>query len=843
MQYTINNLDPQVLFDNVPSQLKMYRQFVLWKHEERHGKLTKIPYRAETLNDTFLPASSTDPSTWSDFVKTKGRYISHNHSQQFSGIGFVFSADDPFTGIDIDNCLDQNGTLAKWAQPVIDLFMPTYCEISPSGTGLKLWIEGKKSLHLWGNKCRKGEVEVYDKQRFFTLTGKVFGQENSGDAGIFQPVDIQDRSADLDTLHKMWFATEIPETTSLNHSDDAVPLTPLTPLTPTNAEDDHAILQRAFIADPKFHDLYANGNISQYDSSSEADASLCCKLAFWFQNQTGKIDQYFRSSALMRDKWNRDSYRNTTIQFAVDNTQPRDPLHQAKILIAPPTANAPKPQAVQSQPHTANNKKNNGAKADAETSDADADISTNALPKTEAHYRDTLLKLGAQNNLLWCDTLGQWLIWNDKQWKFDDTKQIFNLTDQLIPHFLHLSATAADNDQRTLYWDLAKGCSSHSKQKNIAEMVKPKTPVTVSQLDQHHTLLNALNGTINLTTGDVSPHNPKHLITKLVNANLPHPDAEPQPSTTRWLSFLNEIMDGNTQLIEFLQRAIGYALFGLTTEHYLFVLHGHGRNGKSTFIDVITEILGDYAMPAAPDLLMNRGNNESHPTEIAELRGMRLICCSETEQNHRLKESLVKRLTGGDTLKGRYMHQNFFSFKPSHTLFMATNRTPEVSGTDTGIWSRLRLIPFNVSFEGREDTSLKQKLLAEADHILHWATQGAVQWYNHGLTFPTEVINASSQWRHDADILGRFIEDQCAVAELFEEKSSEIYKAYKAFCEEAGERYDSSKKFALKMTEKGFQKKKRNNGAFWLGIKMVTAQGDEAGFRDENGVISFKKSD
>jgi putative DNA primase/helicase len=145
---------------------------------------------------------------------------------------------------------------------------------------------------------------------------------------------------------------------------------------------------------------------------------------------------------------------------------------------------------------------------------------------------DTLLTLGADNNLLWCETLGKWLIWDSKQWKFDDTKQIFNLTDQLIPHFLHLSATATDNDQRTLYWDLAKGCSSHSKQKNIAEMVKPKTPVTVNQLDQHHTLLNALNGTINLTTGDITPHNPKNLITKLVNANLPL-DTQPQPSTTR----------------------------------------------------------------------------------------------------------------------------------------------------------------------------------------------------------------------------------------------------------------------------------------------------------------------
>ena len=164
MQYTINGLDPQhhVLFDNIPTQLKIHRQFVLWKSEERDGKLTKIPYNANLSGN----ASTTDPSTWSNFVTAKGRYISHHQSQQFAGIGFVFSDDDQFTGIDIDDCLDENKNPLKWAQPILDLFMPTYCEISPSGRGLKLWIEGKKSLH-WGSRCRKGNIEVYDKLRFF----------------------------------------------------------------------------------------------------------------------------------------------------------------------------------------------------------------------------------------------------------------------------------------------------------------------------------------------------------------------------------------------------------------------------------------------------------------------------------------------------------------------------------------------------------------------------------------------------------------------------------------------------------------------------------------------------
>ena len=233
--------------------------------------------------------------------------------------------------------------------------------------------------------------------------------------------------------------------------------------------------------------------------------------------------------------------------------------------------------------------------------------------------------------------------------------------------------------------------------------------------------------------------------------------------------------------------------------------------------------------------------NDTHPTELAELRGMRLVCCIETEQNRSLRETLIKRLTGGDVIKARYLHQDFFSFKPTHTLFLATNRVPEVRGTDTGIWSRLRLIPFEVSFEGREEKNLKNTLLAEADGILSWAVQGAIEWYQHGLAFPDLVIQASEGWREGADLLGRFIDEKCITAELFEGKSSELYKVYKSYCEEGGERPDSANKFAIQMEEKGFEKKKRKAGNFWLGIKVMEAHGWEGGSQPHSDVIVLKK--
>ena len=167
---------------------------------------------------------------------------------------------------------------------------------------------------------------------------------------------------------------------------------------------------------------------------------------------------------------------------------------------------------------------------------------------------------------------------------------------------------------------------------------------------------------------------------------------------------------------------------------------------------------------------------------------------------------------------------------------------PEVRGTDTGIWSRLRLIPFEVSFEGREEKNLKTTLVAEADGILSWAVQGAIEWYQHGLTFPDAVIQASQVWREDADLLGRFIDEKCITAELFEIKSSELYRAYKNYCEEGGEQSDSANRFAMQMEEKGFEKKKRTAGNYWLGIKVVEAHGFEVDSQPDDDVIRLKKS-
>ena len=514
MHNTINREENKAIieFDAIPADLKILDQWVAWKNEDRDGRSTKIPYGPHTLQK----AASDDPSTWAPFLKAKACYLEH---AEFDGVGVVFTAEDNFTGVDLDDCLDEGNKLADWAQSLLDLFMPTYCEISPSGRGLKLWVRGSKS-EKWkrnsgGYFCRKGSVEVYSVGRYFTVTGRLY------DAAA---TEITENQEGLDGLFDLvWGAGE--------------QFKPKVPISKVN-ESDGEILKRVLESYPKFSQLWG-GDFSNYPSQSEADLALCSRIAFWWQQDRVAIDRMFRQSGLYWKKWERSDYRDGTIDKALDGTDARDPLHYFKNEVS--------------------------------CEGSSESYSTAQLPKTDAFYRDTLIGLNGEN-LLWYDTLGKWLIWGRFRWKFDETRHILKITDGLVNHFLQLASRATDPNDRAEYVELAQRCSSNTRQKSVAEMLKPQLPETVDQLDQHHTLLNVRNGTVDLTTGELIPHSQGDRITKRANASY-----QPDSDCSRWHTFLNEIMDGNTELIQFLQRAVGYRCSALqqnTTSSCCTVLVG-----------------------------------------------------------------------------------------------------------------------------------------------------------------------------------------------------------------------------------------------------------------------------
>jgi putative DNA primase/helicase len=286
-----------------------------------------------------------------------------------------------------------------------------------------------------------------------------------------------------------------------------------------------------------------------------------------------------------------------------------------------------------------------------------------------------------------------------------------------------------------------------------------------------------------------------------------------------------EIMDGKRHMADFLQRALGYSLTGEISEHCIFVLWGTGANGKSTFLEAVRHVMGDYAQAAEFGTFVAKKEARTGPSsDIAKMRGARFVSATEGEQQHKLAESLVKQLTGGDTIAACFKFKEYFEFRPQFKLWLATNHKPIIGGTDDGIWRRIRLVPFTVSFANRDDKQLSDKLRREAPGILRWMVEGLRQWRQHGLMPPKEVLDATAQYRADEDLLMRFVADECEVGKGFETPARALYDRYKDWARRNHEQEMSERKFADGMKEHGRAKRATNTGRVYLGVKLAQAR-------------------
>lgn len=349
----------------------------------------------------------------------------------------------------------------------------------------------------------------------------------------------------------------------------------------------------------------------------------------------------------------------------------------------------------------------------------------------------------------------------------------------------------------------------------MLELLKAEVPIVPEKLDRDPWLLNVQNGILNLRTGEMDRHNAHLYITKLAPVKY-----DPDATCPMWLSFLDRVMVGNKDLVVFLQQAVGYALTGDVGEQTLFIPYGTGANGKSTFTETIAALLGDYALQTpAETLLMKR--NDSIPNDIARLKGARFVYAVESEQNRRMAEAFVKQITGGDTVTARFLHAEFFEFRPECKLFLATNHKPTIRGQDHAIWRRIKLIPFNVRIpEEEQDRRLKQKLKTELSGILNWALEGCFDWIRNGLFFPEQVQIATQEYRDRMDVLADFLYERCDVDVPDGILSSDLYRAYKTWCDDSGERSVSQTKFSLMLEERDFHKEHTRDGWKWSGLRL-----------------------
>jgi putative DNA primase/helicase len=406
----------------------------------------------------------------------------------------------------------------------------------------------------------------------------------------------------------------------------------------------------------------------------------------------------------------------------------------------------------------------------------------------------------------------KWLCWDGTRWTVDDTGQAVRYAKQ-VADTLPKTVGKGDQPSRT---QTAAGINAML----AMAATEPEIALAPAALDADPFLLNVGNGTLDLRTGQLQHHDPSDLLTKIAGAAY-----DPDAAAPQFAAFLERIQP-HPAMRDFLARLFGHTLLGKVVEHVLPILYGVGANGKTTLIEAVTATFGDYARPADPGLLIDRG--DVHPTGTAALFGLRLAITPETDAGRRLAEGTVKRLTGGDKITARRMREDFWDFTPSHSIVMVTNHKPIVTGTDEGIWRRLRCVPFDVVIpEDERDGRLPERLALEVDGILAWLVTGYRQWQDRGLAEPEQVTAATSAFRGESDMLGLFIAEKCVESPLAQVQSARLFDAWVDWCKRENLDAGTQTAFSRELTDCGYDKQRTAGHKVWHGIGLKVTEEDE----------------
>jgi putative DNA primase/helicase len=416
------------------------------------------------------------------------------------------------------------------------------------------------------------------------------------------------------------------------------------------------------------------------------------------------------------------------------------------------------------------------------------------------------LEFAAQNvdHFRYVAASNQWMRWSTLHWETESTLAAFDESRKLC-------RKAGDARAKTVAVVVALARSDR------------RIAATAEQWDSDPALFNTANATYDLRTGSGRRASPHDYITKKTACAVAVAET-PRPL---WDAFLARITAGDVELQRFLQRYIGYCCTGFTDEHVFAFAYGRGANGKSTFINTISKVFGDYATVAdMGTFLVTR--DERHPTDLAKLRGARLVVAQETQKGRSWDETKIKALTGGDRITARFMRQDFFDFTPTFKLFIAGNHKPRLKTIDEAIKRRMLVIPFTVQIPADErDPKLPEKLWGEREAILRWCVDGCLEWQRAGLAPPEVVCSTTAEYFEDQDNVGQWIED-CTnpqAGDFAFTTSSELFASWKEWCGERNLKPGSEKTFAEALKDKGFAKTRRGHGRGFAGITLNESDG------------------
>lgn len=786
-----------ITVDGIPAELRQRRQWVCWRYEQRGGESTKVPYRADGAGK----AKSDDPATWATFEEARDASEARKHN----GVGYMFSQDDPYTGVDLDHC--RHPVTGAVTPEAIDIMaaLDSYTEISPSGTGLHIIVRGK----LPPGRRRAGAVEMYDGGRYFCVTGNHL----EGAAAT-----IEERSEELTGLHGRLFPPEeMPEPVR----SAGIPA------------DDGELLARARAAKngSAFARLF-DGDWSTYPSQSEADLALCSHLAFYAGGDRSQIDRLFRSSGLMRAKWverhGEKTYGEMTVERALGGPT-------AAYTAGQRFSGNGKSQKTAECPHcrgyTADTCESCGvpycldglreheagcAGTPDPLDDADDDDEEPLrFPRTDAGNGELFAHLYG-DRLRFDHRRKRWLVWAGHWWQPDADAQVRLLAKQAARQRYQQAAIIDDLKDREKAAKWSIDSESRMRMDATLSLAQAEPPIADSgeRWDTDPWLLGVANGVVDLRTGQLRAGRQDDRITMHSAVAF-----DPGAKCPRWEMFLQEVFASDEGLADYIWRAMGYSLTAITREQVLFISWGSGWNGKSTFKAVQENLLGDYAANT-PFSTLEYSGRYSIPNDVAALHGKRVVTASEINEGRRLNEARIKALAGEDTMTGRFLYGEHFTFKPQAKFWLSVNHKPLVNDDSSGFWRKVRLLPFSQSFEGRCDPHLETKLRAEYPGILAWMVRGCLEWQQRGLEAPDIVKAATLEYRTESDPLAAFIAEACTLNPDATTKASNLYKRYKSWAEDSGlgdrERL-SSTKFGAVLGSR-FTKRHTEHGTFYDGI-------------------------
>lgn len=747
----------QTIVENIPKELHGLKQWVCWNGAD------KIPINPYTGRN----AMSNNPDTWG----TMKDAVSACEKNGFDGIGFMFA--NGYFGVDLDHCTDDIDFCDEFVET-----LQSYSEYSKSGKGIHIICKGE----LPSGARRKGNVEMYSSGRYFICTGRLYSQKYK---------KINDCTESIKILREKYLP---PESPNINMSKAKV--------IPVEFDDEEVIDKaRNCKSGYLFSMLYQGNWQGLYSSQSEADLALCNHLAFWTQRNEEQMDRIFRSSGLMRDKWD----------------QKRGSSTYGRLTIGKSCANCTEVYEPR--------------KYEDDTALAFALFKDGKMGVAEPPKKYDMTDTGNAHRL--ADKFGmiirysynrkKWFYWDGKVWRADDTGEIKKLADIICDDIK--KEAFLEQDEKTQN-DLLKWAARTASSKGKEAMIKEcqhldGIPASPEEFDSYIDYLNCQNGIVNLRNGELIPHDSNFMMSKICNSGYDNSGKKPK----LWLSFLDDITGGNKELQEYIQRCIGYSLTGSTSEQCAYFMYGMGNNGKSTFLDTIADLIGGYSANVQPETIMlKRFSGEGANTDIARLKSARFVTSEEPTEGVRLNEGLIKQLTGGSRITCRFLYGDEFEYTPEFKIWIATNHKPIIRGTDFGIWRRIKMIPFEVTIpKEKVDKNLKYKLRKEFPQILHWAVQGCLKWRKDGIAEPSCVQEAVKEYKTEMDLLAGFV-DECLVIDYdCKEKimAGDLFKAYSKWARENNEYEMSSKKFFSEIAKKLPEKGRSATGVFFKYVKLT----------------------